>query len=203
MSEEKKEYPTAIPAPETEVTPLTLTMVSQLLSQSRESPRKRMIQRLQKGPDAGVHKMFNALQPGTYIPPHRHMEPAKTETIIVMSGALLYVEFEADGTVKNQLLVQPGTEVFGIDILPHIYHTFVALKPDTLMFEVKDGPYGKSTDKDFPDWAPAEGSVEAEPYLLELIKELAEKASAAAEEAKAAEEAAAEQNEQAEPEPTE
>lgn len=187
MSEEKNTFPTAVPAPETEVTPLTLTMVSNLLNQSRESGRKRMTQRIHKGDDAAVHKMFNALQPGTYIPPHRHLNTAKSETVLVISGALLYVEFEEDGTVKHHALVQPGTEIFGMYILPHIYHTFIALKPDTLIFEVKDGPYEHDSDKDFPDWAPPEGTPEAEPYLLELVKMLAEKANAAAEEAKAAE----------------
>lgn len=192
MSDAQKDFPTAVPAPETEVTPLTLTMVSNILNMSRESPRKRVIQRVHKGDDAGVHKMFNALQPGTYVPPHRHMDPAKTETVLVISGALLYVEFDKMGVMTKHTLVQPGTEIFGIDVLPHIYHTFVALKPDTLIFEVKDGPYDRETDKDIPDWAPAEGTPEAEPYLLNLIKLLADKANEAAEEAKAAEEAAQE-----------
>lgn len=202
MSEEKKEFPMAVDAPETEVSPLTLTMVSNLLALSRESPRKRMIQKIHKGDDAGVHKMFNAMQPGTYIPPHRHMNPPKTETLLVVSGAMLLVIFDETGAVKEHVLLQPGTETFGIDIMPQIYHTFIALKPDTLILEIKDGPYSRADDKDFPEWAPKEGSPEAEPYLLELIKELAEKANAAAEEAKSAEEAA-ENAETNEPDSTE
>jgi len=198
MTEEKKEHPLAVDAPESDVTPLTLTMVSNLLSMSRETSRKRMIQRVHKSDSAGVHKMFNALQPGTYIMPHRHMHPEKTETILVMSGALLFVEFEDTGEYRTHTLLQPGTEIFGVDVAPNVYHTFVALKPDTLIFEVKDGPYTTDTDKDVPDWAPREGSEEAEPYLLELIKHLAELTNAAAErveaEKKAAEAQQAEQN---------
>lgn len=186
MTEEKKEYPTALAAPDTDVTPLTLTMAGELLTMSRNTPRRRMIQLLHKTQDAGVHRMFNGLQPGTYITPHRHMHPAKTETILVVSGSMLFVEFTDDGTLKAHTLVQPGTEIFGIDVAPHVYHTFIALKPDTLIFEVKDGPYEHDTDKDIPAWAPREGSAEAEPYLLDLLKQLAERANTAAEEAKAA-----------------
>jgi len=179
MSEDKKEHPTAVAAPDSDVTPLTLTMVGELLAMSRQSPRKRMIQCLHKTQDAGVHKMFNALQPGTYVTPHRHMHPEKTETIIVVSGSMLFVQFTEDGTLDTHTLLQPGTEVFGVDVAPHIYHTFIALKQDTLIFEVKDGPYEHDTDKDIPAWAPKEGTEEAEPYLLELLKQLAELANVA------------------------
>lgn len=193
MSEEKNEFPKAVPAPETDVTPLTLTMVGDLLAQSRQSPRKRLIQCLHKSEDAGVHKMFNALQPGTYITPHRHTDPEKTETVIIISGSLLYVEFTKDGEIANHVLVQPGTEIFGLDVAPHVYHTFIPLKPDTIMFEVKDGPYVATSDKDIPGWAPAEGSEEANAFLLALLKDLAERTNAAAEQAKAEEEAATRQ----------
>lgn len=185
MSEEKNDFPTAVPAPETDVTPLTLTMVGELLAQSRESPRKRLLQCIHKSEDAGVHKMFNALQPGTYITPHRHTDPPKTETVIIVSGSLLYVEFTDEGEIADHVLIQPGTEIFGLDVAPHIYHTFVPLKPDTIMFEVKDGPYKQASDKDIPAWAPAEGTEEANTFLLALLKDLAERTTAAAEEAKA------------------
>ncbi len=185
MTDEKNEFPTAVPAPETDITFLTLNMVGNLLSMSRDSPRRRMIQRVHKTNDAGVHKMFNALQPGTYITPHRHMHPEKTETILVVAGAMLFVEFTDDGTVKKHTLLQPGTENFGVDVAPHVFHTFVALKPDTLIFEVKDGPYELHTDKDFAPWAPKEGTEGDEEYLLELLKALAEKANAEAEKLKA------------------
>lgn len=60
------------------------------------------------------------------------------------------------------------------------------LKQDTLVFECKTGPYDRESDKDIPDWAPREGSPEAEAYLLELLKTLAAKATAEAEAVKAA-----------------
>jgi len=181
MTEESKVFPTAVDAPETDVTPLTLNMVGNLLSMSRENPRRRMLQKLHKSHGAGVHRMFNAMQPGTYVTPHRHLQPAKDETILVVAGSMLFIRFTDDGEIESQTLLQPGTENFGIDVAPHVYHTYIVLKPDTLIFEVKDGPYESDTDKDFPDWAPREGSEEADQYLLEMIKGLAEKANAVVE----------------------
>lgn len=185
MTQEKIEFPTALPAPDGDIVHLTLAMVGDLLTASRQSPRKRMLQRLHKQDDETVHRMFNGLQPGTYITPHRHLHPKKSETILIVSGALLFVEFDEGGTMLRHTLLQPGTEIFGVDVAPHIYHTFIALKPDTLIFEVKTGPYDHDTDKDIPDWAPREDTPEAEAYLLELIKGLAEKANAEAEALKA------------------
>ena len=184
MTEENTPFPTALDAPDTDVTPLTLNMVADLLDLSHKSPRRRMIQKLHKSEDAGVHRMFNALQPATYVTPHRHLHPTKDETILVIAGSMLFIRFTDDGEIESQILLQPGTLNFGIDVAPHVYHTYIALKADTLIFEVKDGPYEHDTDKDFPDWAPREGTEEAEPYLIAMIKTLAEQANAAVEAAK-------------------
>jgi len=180
MTEEKK-FPTALDAPDLDVVPLTLTMVGELLAASRQSPRKRMIQRVHKLDDEPVHRMFNAMQPGTYLTPHRHLDPVKSETLLAISGSLLFVEFDENGQLLRHTLLQPGTETFGVDVAPHVYHTYVALKPDTLLFEVKTGPYAKASDKDIPDWAPREGTPEADAYLLDLIKLLAQRANEEAE----------------------
>jgi cupin fold WbuC family metalloprotein len=182
MTQEKNDFhPTALPAPDNDVVPLTLTMVGDLLTASKQSPRQRMLQPLHKDHADPVHRMFNGLQPGTYIPPHRHLDPQKSETVLVVAGAVLFVEFDDQGTLLDHTLLQPGTETFGVDVAPNVYHTYVALKPDTLIFEVKTGPYDHDTDKGIPDWAPREGSPEAEAYLLALIKDLAERANAQAE----------------------
>jgi cupin fold WbuC family metalloprotein len=184
MSEEKTPF-TALAAPADDVAPLTLSLVGKLLAQSRQSPRKRMLQLLHKTEDAAAHRMFNAMQPGTYITPHRHLDPPKDETVLVMAGAMLFIRFTDDGEIAEQVLLQPGTETFGVDVAPHVYHTFVPLKQDTLVFECKTGPYVAESDKNVPDWAPREGSPEAEPYLLEMLKALAAKANAEAEAVKA------------------
>ncbi|BDQ38132.1 hypothetical protein SYK_24920 [Pseudodesulfovibrio nedwellii] len=187
MTQQSTELPVAMDAPDTDVTPLSLTMVGDLLAQSREAPRKRMLQKLHTSHDALAHRMFNAMQPGTYVMPHRHLDPPKDETVLVMAGSMLYVQFSDDGKVEQTILLQPGTENFGIDVAPHVYHTFIPLKPDTLIFETKTGPYKPDSDKNIPEWAPREGSPEAEPYLLDMIKSLAEKANAAVDKMKAEE----------------
>ena len=54
---------------------------------------------------------------------------------------------------------------FGIDTQPGVIHTFLALEPDTIVFEVKQGPYDAKCDKQFMSWAPEENTQEAQRYL--------------------------------------
>jgi hypothetical protein len=49
-----------------------------------------------------------------------------------------------------------------------VYHSFIVLEPDTVIYEVKSGPYVTSTDKSFAPWAPAEGTPEAQVYMEQL-----------------------------------
>ena len=112
--------------------------------------------------------MFNALQPGTYIPPHRHALPPKAESILVLRGSLCFVTFDETGRVDQIADLAAGSDVFGVDVAAGIYHTFFILEADTVVFEVKPGPYSPINDKDFAPWAPREGEAAAAEYLAML-----------------------------------
>lgn len=169
MTDNHTSFPKALPAPEGENTPITEELLNTCIAWSKKSPRGRIIQPLHKGPEANLHRMLNAMQPGTYIQPHRHRYPPKAESILVLRGAILVIIFEDDGNVKEIHSLKAGSPCFGMDSDPGVYHTFVVTEPDTVIFEVKPGPYNPADDKDFADWAPKEGSSEAAAYLQNLI----------------------------------
>jgi len=139
-----------------------------------------MIQPFHRSESATLHRMFNAVQPGSYIPPHRHWDPPKAESWLVLRGALAFFTFDDQGTITECLEIRAGGDIFGVDLEPGVYHTFFALEPDTVVYEVKDGPYSPTTDKAFPDWAPREGSPEASRYLAQLQTEFARRKSESA-----------------------
>ncbi len=43
-----------------------------------------------------------------------------------------------------------------------LFHTLVVLEPNSVISELKEGPYQASTDKDFLQMLPLEGAVECE-----------------------------------------
>ena len=125
-------------------------------AEAASSPRLRIILPLHRTQDALVQRMLNFLQPGSYIQPHLHPLPFASETIHVLRGALGFIIFNADGTVQS-LHELHGDGLGFIDIEPNVWHGFVVLAPDTIIIEIKRGPYDPAHDKVFAPWAPKEG----------------------------------------------
>lgn len=166
----KQQYPTALPPPSAATTVVTSDLVELVIAASRKSPRKRIILPLHKSMDAPLHRMLNGLQPNSYIQPHRHLAPPKAESVLVLKGAIVCFIFNDKGGIEAIHHLAAGSPKFGIDSEPGVFHTFVAIERDTVLFEVKPGPYGQSSDKDFATWAPAEGTEESLNYMKHLYE---------------------------------
>jgi len=145
-------------------------LVRQKAADAARSARKREIHNFHEGDPDTLQRMLNAVQPGSYARPHRHRNPPKAESIILLHGSLAFVAFADDGSLdeSNCLLIDPARGIYGCDIRPGVWHTVFALVPDTVVFEVKPGPYDPKTDKEFAPWSPPEGSPEAASFLVDL-----------------------------------
>jgi cupin fold WbuC family metalloprotein len=113
------------------------------------------------------HRFLNVMIQGTYIAPHRHRDPPKAESFIVLEGELAFFTFDDAGRVAITVIL--GRDAIGVDVQPGVWHTLAVLTEDVVCFEVKPGPYSAATDKDFAPWAPREGDVGAEAYLDRLV----------------------------------
>ncbi len=164
----KRPVALALAAPEGQVIVITGDLVRQAVEGSRSSPRRRIILPLHKSSDNALHRMLNAGQPGTYVRPHWHRDPPKDESMVLIQGAVCIFLFEEDGRVRQAIRLKAGSNEFGIDIAAGVYHTFVVLDADTVLYETKPGPYVQATDKSFASWAPDEGSPQAAEYLAAL-----------------------------------
>ena len=168
-------HPRALPAPSGPICWLSKDLLEGALEVSRSSPRRRVIQPFHRSADATLQRMFNAVQTDSYVPPHRHLDPPKEEAWVVIRGAVAFFTFDDEGAITECLEIRAGGDIFGVDLEPGVYHTFFALEPDTVVYEVKSGPYAPTTDKAFPSWAPAEGTPGATDYLAQLRREFAQR----------------------------
>ena len=159
----------ALDPPHEDLALLSETLVGEAVRMSRTAPRRRMIAPLHRSLNDPVHRMLNAIQPGSYVRPHRHLDPPKPEAWIILQGRLLFVTFNDDGKIERHHVLAAQSEQFGVDLVPGRYHTIAALVPDTVIFEVKSGPYEAAADKSFAPWAPEEGTPQADIYLRELL----------------------------------
>lgn len=139
-------------------------LIEEGLKQSRQSPRGRMLLPIHRHQDDLVQRMINFLQPGTYIQAHQHPRECATETILVTAGCLGFVIFDEKGEVLSTHRLGPGEM---IDIEACVWHGVLALAEDTVILEIKRGPYNDE-DKVFANWSPPEFSEEAPAYLKKL-----------------------------------
>jgi len=120
-----------------------------------------------------LHRFLNAMEPGTYIAPHRHVNPDKEETVVILRGSLMIFLFDDTGKVTGRYLLNREKGDLGIDIEPGLWHCSVSLEPGTIIFEVKRGPFMPLADDCLAPWAPAAADNEAaQTYIQHLLEEI-------------------------------
>lgn len=137
--------------------------------QAKNSPRLRMNYNMHQSLEDSIHRLLNALEPGTYLPPHRH--PDKVETYIVLRGSLIAVFFDDEGHIVEKAELSPEKGLFGLEIPSGTWHSIVVVEPDTVIFEIKPGPYAPLPPEDIADWAPdVSDSNGIEKYIDAILK---------------------------------
>ncbi|MBS1130344.1 MAG: hypothetical protein H6R16_1346 [Proteobacteria bacterium] len=147
---------------------LDQSMMVALVESARQAPRRRVHRNFHPDDVYPAHRLMIAIEPDSYVPPHRHLSPSKDETLLVLRGSLGVVFFDADGVAEDQVELRAGGEVLGVDIPHGVFHTVFALEPGTVIFEAKAGPYVPIAADERAAWAPVEGSAEAPAYLAGL-----------------------------------
>lgn len=137
-------------------------------AEAKASPRLRKNRNFHDRDDHPGHRLLNAIEPGSYIPPHRHLDPFKDETMVVLRGRIGLVLFDDTGRAIRALTLGAGGDALGADIPHGTWHSVLALEPDTVFFEAKAGPYRPHAPAELAPWAPAENSAAAAAYLAEL-----------------------------------
>lgn len=148
---------------------LDAAFLDALCREAAAAPRLRKNANLHAGNEYPCHRLFNALQPGTYVRPHRHLEASKDETLLLVRGSMGAFFFDGDGRVVRAERISPG---MAIDVPHGVWHTFVCLAPDTVFFEAKAGPYIPMTPEEAAPFAPPENDPAAPAYLASLLARL-------------------------------
>src|SRR4051794_35181496 len=116
-----------------------------------------------------LQRMLNAVEPGSYVRPHRHVDPDKPEAFVALRGIALVVRFDDSGAAVEGILGDADGPVRGAEVPPGAWDMFLALRSGTVLFEVTQGPYDAATNKQFAPWAPEEADRrEASAYVAEL-----------------------------------
>lgn len=142
---------------------LTITheVLTQLSEQASLDPRLRKNLNVHRELVDPVQRMFNAMEPGTYVRTHRHSRDNGWELMICLRGSFSILIFDDAGRVLERVDLHADTGVNTAEIPAYSWHTVVSHETGTVMFEVKPGPYSPIKDKDFASWAPVENRPES------------------------------------------
>ena len=144
-------------------------LFARVLEEARRSPRRRMNYNFHESLDENAHRLLNVLLEGTYIRPHRHLDPPKPESFLVLEGEIAIFIFDDDGAIVSKRIAGRNG-LWGVDIPAGLWHTIAAVTPHAICHEVKPGPYSPATDKAFASWAPREGEAGVAEMLERLMQ---------------------------------
>ncbi|WP_321343935.1 WbuC family cupin fold metalloprotein [uncultured Draconibacterium sp.] len=142
-----------------------------LCAEAKQTDRQRKNLNYHSNFNDPINRMLNAVEPGSYVQPHKHENPDKREVFILLRGKMAVVFFDDDGNITENLILD-NKENYGVEIPPAVWHTIIALERGTVVYEVKDGPYSPSDDKNFASWAPKEDEKESADYIRHILKSL-------------------------------
>ena len=114
-------------------------LLDQVSARAKASERLRMNYNLHEALDSKAQRLFNALEPGTLFPIHRHHNT--DETYILVRGRISVMFYDDNGVEVDRFDLNPNEGNYGVHIPKGQWHTLDVLESNTVIFEVKDGPY--------------------------------------------------------------
>lgn len=144
-------------------------LFARVVAEARLSPRRRMNYNFHRSTDDAVNRLLNAMHRGSYLPVHRHQSPSRSETCVVLRGSVGVTIYDEEGGVVTRRRVSADGPCCGFDIEAGVWHGLVVLEDDTVLFEVKRGPYAPITADNLAPWTP---DAEDRQAVAEFIKEL-------------------------------
>ena len=147
------------------------TTLDKVVSEAKNSKRLRKNLNYHISYDDSINRMLNAVEPGSYVQPHKHENPDKREIFLLLKGKMLVVFFNEEGEIAEHTLLDNQNN-FGVEIPPNVWHTIISLEPGTVVYEIKDGPYSPIDDKNFASWAPKEGDIECGNFIKHILSSL-------------------------------
>jgi cupin fold WbuC family metalloprotein len=132
--------------------------VDRLLETAAASTRKRAHLLLHADQKDQVQRLLIGLEPASYVRPHVHSE--QWEMIVLLRGRFDFLIFDPQAELLQRLAMSEASPV--VQIPRGTWHSGVARAQETLVLEVKPGPYRPN---EFALWAPEEGEPPSNAFV--------------------------------------
>ncbi|MBN2709960.1 MAG: WbuC family cupin fold metalloprotein [Calditrichaceae bacterium] len=150
----------------------TFGYINNIIAEARLSKRKRQYKNIHMDYTDPCQRLFNAIEPDSYIRPHMHSLVPRTETMIAICGEFALITFDDIGKIvdvkKFGSYKKSNKQSIGVEIPAFCWHTVISNVSGSVLLELKAGPFDPNYPKEYPFWSPEEGSSEAMQYLEDL-----------------------------------
>lgn len=147
-------------------------LVKLISEQAYLSHRKRKNYNFHKELNDPFQRLINAIEPYSYIQPHKHENPDKREVFFILRGRMVVVEFDDYGNIVDHIILDAETGCMAAEIPERTWHCIISLEKGSVVYETKDGPYDPKDDKNFAQWAPKEDDKSSKQYIDYILEEL-------------------------------
>ncbi|BCL75238.1 hypothetical protein JHS3_09740 [Jeongeupia sp. HS-3] len=134
---------------------IDIDALNSLSAQAAGSPRQRANLNLHPELADPIQRLAIAMEPGTYVRPHRH--PHTWELLYPLRGRFVVLHFDDKGTVIDRAVLGEDSAV--LETPAGVWHAVLSLDEGGVIFEVKHGPYTAIAAEDYTRWSPAEGDA--------------------------------------------
>ena len=114
-------------------------LLNETTDKAKQSPRLRMNYNFHQSLEDKCHRFLNAMEVGTQVAVHHHV--TKDETIVLLRGKVRVLTYNDQGEVLEDIILSHDLGRYGTDIPKNTWHTVECLEPNTVVFEVKEGPF--------------------------------------------------------------
>ena len=121
-------------------------ILDSLTVQAKASPRQRMAMDLRNSPEDGSQRMLNALEPGTVMPIHRHLE--SSESVVLLRGKIKWIFYDEEGNETESVILDANGEPRMLNAEKGRWHSLVCLESGSVIFECKNGTYHPLTEEE-------------------------------------------------------
>ena len=118
-------------------------LLDETQAKALQSPRLRMNYNFHERLDDPINRLLNAMEPGTYLRPHRHLNPAKDEIFLLLRGKVAVFLFDEEGNITEKTILNPKEGAYGAEIKAGTWHGLLVLESGSVIYEIKQGPFAQ------------------------------------------------------------
>lgn len=144
-------------------------LLDEITARAKQSARLRMNYNFHDQLEDPVNRLINAMEPGTYLRPHRHLDPPKDESFLLLRGKVAIFTFDDEGSVLEKKVLDPQAGIYGADIKAGVWHGLLVLESGSVIYEAKPGPFTPLSADNMAPWSPVREDKEGVIKFLDFL----------------------------------